>query len=339
MDLTMPPVNHEAQEKTMTLKDYFKKDYEPGLCSMEYVTLVYMLFTTILIGIYWQKLPDPTGMIVTRLLMLAAIGALYGLYRWYPCRALHILRIVPPMLGLISWYPETYDFCSQLPYLDHVFAQIDQSLFGCQPSLEFSKIVTSTFWSEAFNMGYYAYFYMMAATIVFYQLCRYPQADRAGFIFLASFFIYYVIFEFLPVAGPQFYFLAIGTDTAESGVFPAVGYYFQTHTEMLTQEEKGLFSHLVQWAHDVGERPTAAFPSSHVGMSTVTMLLAWKAKNKWLFWLLMPLYLLLCAATVYIKAHYLIDSICGFITALIFVWLTSYIYDHYLSIPHLRARS
>lgn len=311
----------------MTFKEYFRKDYEKGLWSMEALTLIYMLFTTILIGIYWQNLADPTGMIVTRLIMLTAMGIMYGIYRWYPCRALRILRVVPTLLGLIFWYPETYDFCSQLPYLDHIFAGIDQALFGCQPALVFNTIVSSTFWSEAFNMGYYAYYYMMGATLIFYLLCRYSEADKAGFVFLASFFLFYVIYEFLPVAGPQYYFKAVGVETADSGVFPAVGYYFQTHTEMLMPEIKGIFSQLVLGAQEVGERPTAAFPSSHVGMSTVTMLLAWRTKNKWLFWLMMPLYLLLCCATVYIQAHYLIDSICGFFTAVPSFWLTSWLYD------------
>ena len=311
----------------MVMKDYFRKDYEKGLWSMESITLIYMLFTTLLIAYYWQGLADPTGMLVTRFVMLGAMAAAYGLYRLYPCRALRIVRVFPPLLGLIFWYPETYDFCSQLPYLDHVFAQIDQTLFGCQPALVFNQIVTSTFWSEAFNMGYYAYYYMMGATLIFYLLCRYREADRAGFIFLASFFLFYMIYEFLPVAGPQYYFKAVGTEAAETGVFPAVGYYFQTHTEMLMPEIKGIFSQLVLGAQEVGERPTAAFPSSHVGMSTVTMLLAWQTKNKWLFWLMMPLYLLLCCATVYIQAHYLIDSICGFFAAVLFFWLTSQMYD------------
>ena len=323
----------------MTLKDYFKKDYEPGLCSMESITLIYMLFTTILLGIYWNKLSDPTGMIVTRLCMLAAIGILYGLYRWLPCRALRILRIAPPMLGLIFWYPETYDFCSQLPYLDHVFAGIDQTLFGCQPALVFNQIVTSTFWSEAFNMGYYAYYYMMAATLLFYLFCRYPDADRAEFVFLSSFFLFYVIYEFLPVAGPQYYFKAVGTEAADTGVFPAVGYYFQTHTEMLMPEIKGIFSQLVLGAQEVGERPTAAFPSSHVGMSTVTMLLAWQAKNKWLFWVMFPIYLLLCCATVYIQAHYLIDSICGFFAALLFFGVTNWLYRSIHSVRTANCKS
>lgn len=311
----------------MTLQDYFRKNNEKGLWSMETLTLAYMLFTTCLIGIYWPGLADPVGMIATRLIMLLAMAAAYGIYRWYPCRALRILRVFPPLLGLIFWYPETYDFCSQLPYLDHVFAGIDQTLFGCQPALVFNQLVTSTFWSEAFNMGYYAYYYMMGITLIFYLLCRYPEADKAGFVFLGSFFLYYIIYEFLPVAGPQYYFKAIGVEAADTGAFPAIGYYFQTHTDMLTPEVKGIFSQLVQGAQDVGERPTAAFPSSHVGMSTVTMLLARQTRNRWLFWGMMPIYLLLCCATVYIQAHYLIDSICGLVTAVLFFWLTNRLYQ------------
>lgn len=311
---------------SVTLQDYIRRDEERGLWSIEQLTLLYMAFTTLLILLYWPRLADPWSMVATRLLMLAAMGLTYGLYRFYPCRALRILRIAPPLLGLIAWYPETYDFCSQYPYLDHVFAGIDQSLFGCQPALTFHQLLSSTFWSEAFSLGYYAYYYMMAATLLFYLLCRYSQADRAGFIFLGSFFLYYIIFEFLPVAGPQFYFKAVGTDAAETGVFPAVGYYFQTHTDMIPLEVKGIFSQLVQGAQEIGERPTAAFPSSHVGMSTVTMLLAWNARNRWLFWLMAPIYVLLCCATVYIRAHYLIDSICGFFSAILFYWLTSRLY-------------
>lgn len=38
------------------------------------------------------------------------------------------------------------------------------------------------------------------------------------------------------------------------------------------------------------------------------MIMAWRASKK-LFACLMPFYLLLCGATVYIQAHYLIDAI------------------------------
>lgn len=317
----------------MKVKDYFRKEYETGLWSMEWITLIYMLFTSVLLAIHWNGIEDPMSMVYTRLIMFGAMLGAYIIYIVYPCRATRLLRNVPVMLGLIWWYPETYDFCSQYPYLDHVFAGIDQTLFGCQPALLFNKALSSTFWSEAFNFGYYAYYYIMAATLVFYWLCRYEKADKAGFVFLGSFFIYYIIYEFLPVAGPQYYFKAIGVEAGDTGVFPALGSYFKTHTEMLMPEIKGIFSQLVLGAQEIGERPTAAFPSSHVGMSTVSMMLAWQTGNRWLFWIMFPVYVLLCCATVYIQAHYLIDSICGFILAVILVLSMSKIHDKFVPKP------
>ncbi len=47
------------------------------------------------------------------------------------------------------------------------------------------------------------------------------------------------------------------------------------------------------------------------------MLLLWHDRNYKLLAILAPFYLLLCCATVYIQAHYLIDAIAGFITAVI----------------------
>ena len=49
-------------------------------------------------------------------------------------------------------------------------------------------------------------------------------------------------------------------------------------------------------------------------MSTVLMIMAWRGSKR-LFACLFPFYLLLCGATVYIQAHYLIDSIVGFVSA------------------------
>lgn len=44
------------------------------------------------------------------------------------------------------------------------------------------------------------------------------------------------------------------------------------------------------------------------------MIMAWRG-SRWLFTFLLPFYLLLCGATVYIQAHYLIDAIVGFVSA------------------------
>ena len=77
------------------------------------------------------------------------------------------------------------------------------------------------------------------------------------------------IYIFVPVAGPQFYFPAIGGDNVAQGIFPAIGDYFNHNQELLPGPgyEHGFFYNLVESSQQVGERPTAAFPSSHVGMS------------------------------------------------------------------------
>ncbi len=312
----------------MDLSIVFKKKRLKGLLSAEVATLAYMIFTAALIAIHHAGLQDASALVMNRVWVFVAMLGVNVAYLIYPCRLGVWVRMILIFLTLIVWYPETYDFSSQYPNLDHVFAGWDQAIFDCQPALEFRQWLSGVVWSEMFNFGYYAYYYMMALTILYYMLCRYERLDWAGYVFMGSFFIYYVVFDFLPVAGPQYYFQAIGTSGYENGAFPQMGYFFKTHLEAMQQEVTGVFSGLVAGAQEIGERPTAAFPSSHVGMSTVTMILAWKSGNRWLFWLMMPVYVLLCCATVYIRAHYLVDSIAGLITAFLFFWLTSWSYKH-----------
>ena len=296
----------------------------------------------------WNGFADPWRMLGLRgialLSMVVANVVAWGIRRsvlkpLVAERLSTFFKILPTVVMLIWWYPDIYQFCQQFSYLDHVFAGMDQTLFGLQPALAFELAMPQALWSELFCLGYYVFYYMMAAVILFYLLYRYDQLDRIGFIFLGSFFLMYFIYEFLPVAGPQFYFCAllergdITSVEASSSFsslfadgFPQLGDYFRTHREMITPEVQGVFGNLVVSAHEMGERPIAAFPSSHVGISTILMMLAWRSKNKPLFWIMFPFYVLLCCGTVYIKAHYLVDSIAGFFTAILFYYL---IYSQY----------
>lgn len=315
-----------------------KRQPESGLLSVEVLTLLYMCVTALMIILFPLIWPGslvshfPGDEHVVRDMWLWRLGTLLFIvvanliYHAAPCRATVLLRSIPLFGCLIQWYPETYAFCSTFPYQDHLFARADQWLFGFQPSEAFSRTVSSPLWSEAFHMGYYSYYYLMVAVVLFYLLRRYDEAQKATFVFLTSFFLFYFIYELLPVAGPQYYFQAIGPEAVAEGRFAPVGHYFQTHFDTLPTHATGIFSRLVTGAQEVGERPTAAFPSSHVGMSVVTMLLAWKARNRWLFWLCMPFFILLVLSTVYIKAHYAIDSIAGVFFGIGFFALASWVW-------------
>jgi len=72
----------------------------------------------------------------------------------------------------------------------------------------------------------------------------------------------------------------------------------------------------------MGEGPTAAFPSSHVGIVLILLYLANKFTPKLLKWLI-PISILLILSTVYIKAHYVVDVIAGILSFPTIYWLSS----------------
>ena len=267
----------------------------------------------------YTRLHNPQSMIWGRVQILVMTLLLWAVYRMVPCRMTKLMRIVP-QLGLLAWwYPDTYELNRIFMNMDYIFAGWEQSLFGFQPALVFAKNFPSHIISELMDMGYFMYYPIIAYVALYYFFLKYQEFERCTFILMAAFLIYYVIFIFVPVAGPTFYYEAVGLHDIANGVFPALGDYFNTHTDCLPSpgDPDGLFYRLVEDAKDAGERPTAAFPSSHVGISTVCMLLAIHTRKKWLVYSILPIYLFLCMATVYIQAHYLIDAIAGMVSAVV----------------------
>ncbi|MCR4957504.1 MAG: phosphatase PAP2 family protein [Prevotella sp.] len=317
------------------------KKNQQNLFLFEWAVLSYAAFTLVLMAVYWRELVNPMSMLSGRAGVVAMTLVLWQAYRRWPSKLTMVLRVIGQLCFLGWWYPDTYEFNRLFLNLDHVFAGWEQAVFGCQPALLFSQIFSSPVVSELLSMGYVSYFPMIGAVAFYYFWRRYDRLDYAVFVILASFFLFYVIFIFLPVAGPQFYYEAVGMDEIAQGHFPNLGHYFFNHQEMVRIPglEDGLFHNLVQRAHDAGERPTAAFPSSHVGISIVLCWLAWeKRKGEQRAWgLFVPvaiLTLLMFFATFYIQAHYAIDAFAGLLTGTVMYFLFRGLYSLLASGKH-----
>ena len=185
------------------------------------------------------------------------------------------------------------------PKIDEFLSNLDQNIFKFQPSIEFSKHFNSLFFSELFYFGYFCYY--LLPLVVFGILYKFlPQKiEEFGFILISSFLLYYFIFIIIPAEGPQFYF-----------PFPDN-----------TIEAKGIFGNMVKLIQKNGEAPTAAFPSSHVGISWIVIFWLYQNFRKSVKYFL-PFVILLMFYTVYIKAHYFVDVVAGFLTAPIVFFLT-----------------
>lgn len=312
------------------IKQLFAIEKRPrkGLLPLEWVMVAYMLLTLGIIFFCYTKVCNPEAMVWGRVRIAVMTAALWAVYRMIPCRLTRFARVVAQLALLSWWYPDTFELNRMLPNLDHVFASWEQSLFGCQPALVFSRALPWVFFSEMMDLGYAAYFPMIVAVVLFYFLFRYSEFERASFVVLSAFFIYYVVFILVPVAGPTFYYKAVGLGDITRGVFPNIHDYFNHYQDCLPAPgyKEGVFYQIVEDAKAAGERPTAAFPSSHVGVSTVLMLLVRHTGNKRLLFCLLPFYVLLCLSTVYIQAHYAVDALVGLVSgaALYFIlmWMT-----------------
>ena len=320
--------------------DLFKRvETRKGLFAVEKITLIYNLLTSILILFLFQRMDHPWHMLLDRAMIAAMTFLLMYLYRLAPCKFSAFVRVAIQMSLLSYWYPDTFEFNRFFPNLDHVFAITEQFIFNGQPAIWFCHTFPHLLVSEAFNMGYFFYYPMMLIVALFYFIYKFEWFERCLLCLSLSFFIYYLIYIFVPVAGPQFYFPAIGIDNVSKGIFPAIGDYFNYNQELLPGPgyQHGFFYSLVEGSQQVGERPTAAFPSSHVGISTILMIMAWRGSKK-LFACLIPFYMLLCGATVYIQAHYVIDAIVGFFSAFLLYVVVTWMFKKWFAQPMFKVK-
>ena len=181
------------------------------LLPIEKVAAVYCALTSILMVVMMPWLVEPVGMLLMRVEWLVLTVAVIALSHFmsraqdahisfltFHCsfdagRISTFLRVLAQMAWLPQWYPDTYGFNRSLQNLDHFFAAFEQSLFGCQPSIEFSQALPGALWSEAFNLGYFSYFPMIAILVItiFIKEWRNPSSltPHSSFIIRYSSFI------------------------------------------------------------------------------------------------------------------------------------------------------
>ncbi|NOX85520.1 MAG: phosphatase PAP2 family protein [Chlorobi bacterium] len=285
-----------------------KKTLYLKLWPVEIALFVYFLVTFVLMAAYSTQLPDVFSHLTKRVLLLAAYFlVIYWQNRNRQVKTYYVLRLFVPLLLLPFLYKET-DYLNNLFFqenLDPFFARMEFALFHTQPSLVFSEKLNVRWFSELMYFGYFSYYLL----IVFIPLNIYLKrgnsaAERAIFIIINSFLIYYLIFILNPVAGPQFYYPG-SADALPEGYF---------------------FGPLMKYIQQNGEGQTGAFPSSHVSICLILLYLCLTQTRK--FWpLVLTVSILLILSTVYLKAHYVIDVLGAFLTTPVVYFISSTLFN------------
>jgi len=284
------------------------------LRALEISITVYIGLTSILIILFNKHLNGEWSHLVVRLFVLLVIAAFIAIKKeYYKDRWLQFIRLFSPLLVLGYFYSET-DYLNNLFFtenLDPIFVNLEYRLFGVQWSEKFSQLVPSNFFAELMYLGYFSYYLLIIGLplLIYFKLGS-KTAEKVIFIIINSFLIYYLYFIIFPVVGPQF--------------------YFQQSAQTLPQGY--IFGWLIRTIQHYGEAATAAFPSSHVSICLMLLLVCIKYLKKMLF-VVLPIAILLIFSTVYIKAHYAIDVLAAFILTPIIYTVSNKLYCYLTLMP------
>lgn len=269
------------------------------LKSFDLVVILFCILTGIFIILSSNQLQNIFLHLSIRVLFIALIFLLISVTKSNN-KLLSFIRNFYPLLLLGFFYGET-DYYNNILFvnLDSYLVKIERFVFGSQLSLDFSVLIPYKWFSELMHFGYFSYYLFTLGIPLLFYVKKKQEFNKAMFIIIFSFCSYYILFILFPSIGPQFYF-------EPNQVIIPDGYFFDRVMHLVVK---------------YGETETGAFPSSHVGMTIIFLILIWKNFRKYFNILLIPVFLLILS-TVYLKAHYAIDIIAGGISGVLFYVLS-----------------
>ena len=274
--------------------------------ALDIATIFYIVISGIYLCFGISKLEDVLLHFVSRFVALSLIVWIAYINQKYPGKFIGLLKNIYPVFFLSFFYTETgYLKNIIFPYnLDIHFVYAEQWLWGCQPSLQFAQVMPQNWFNEFMNVCYFSYYPLIMGICIIFYFDNKQHSSKSIFTIIFSFYLYYIFYDIIPVVGPQFHFNTLYTDT------PPPYYMGKFMRYILTNLEK----------------PTGAFPSSHVGIALIISIISFKHLKKYFYYSLLFVFGI-CFATVYLKAHYLVDVIGAILTVPVLMFISSYVYD------------
>lgn len=227
------------------------------LSAIDLITLVFCgwILAYMSIGIgrthdAWIHIPRYLSIAIGVLLLAWANKQALVLGRPRLHKALSFIRGIYPVFLFGYFFTSGHAFNRIIvsDWLDPWFMQIDKSVFGYYPSLEWGKTYSNWAIQELFHFAYFCYYPMIVGLPV-YLYFKQPKAFKE-LIFNLTFVFYlcYTIYSVLPTIG---------------------GRYIPEAMEITKTYRGGLFTHIMVFIYRTSGHLGGAFPSSHIAITLV----------------------------------------------------------------------
>jgi membrane-associated phospholipid phosphatase len=213
------------------------------------------------------------------------------------------LRETVPLLACFLIYTNLHDTIGFVNPRDvhHWLVALDGLIFGVQPCVWAERLITPAR-TEVMQFLYLSFFWIAPSTsLVLLLQKRWPEFRAATFGVIVCFFMGYALYVAFPAAPPRLVLV----------------YEF---TKNLRGYPVGLSTLSAQAFALLPVDSRAAFPSLHTAASLVALVFAWRFVRLW-SWVLLPFVLGLWASTIYLRHHYFVDLVAGWLLAPAALWV------------------
>ncbi len=259
----------------------------------DWVAIGYLAITGVLLTVFhknvghWYRYLIARGLCIIGIILLTRVDASMPL-------PLRFLRDWYPLSTIALFYFEMGNLTQMVfqRYFDDTVIRWEKKIFRGMPSLELSSRFSSLILSEVLHCCYFSYYVIavfLAAWLYFDG--RLVPFQETVFAETLTFNLSLLCYPFLPATGPRYIFEKIEGKLSS-------GFFFKlTHSILSRGSSKG-----------------TAFPSSHVSLSVIVLLCAFRYDST-AFLILLPMCVGLTLGTVYGRFHYAIDALVGAVLA------------------------
>ncbi|NPA35667.1 MAG: phosphatase PAP2 family protein [Chlorobi bacterium] len=288
--------------------DFFKREHRIFNLT-DRITILYIIVSGIMLFFGNRNTDEILLHLFIRLFIFFLIYLTAKNCNKHEWKVLKLIHRFYPLLLLSFFFPETYYLNNIFDYnLDPFLLKYEIAIFGFSPAETFSSCCPWPWFSEAMHIGYFSFYPLIASYMYYYYYKRYELAENRVFLLFFSFYVFYLIFILFPSEGPQYFIKSTSAETPD-------GYLFTNFMKMILK---------------YGDRPTGAFPSSHIGITWIIMYFFFKdSPGLFRAWLIPAL--LLTFSTVYIKAHYAIDVLGGLMMVPLLITTGGFLLRHLAS--------
>ncbi len=252
---------------------------------------------------------DINRIVVTGFILAAYIGIVKA-QTWMPPNFTHLIsgvvgfmRDAVPFMLCIVIYTNMHNMVHIVNPIDvdPMLAEWDLTLMGFHPAVEWQHWVSEPL-TEYMAFAYSLFFiYPLILPLILYWRGQYEFFRYTMVGLILTFYLGYLGYILFPAAGPKY-------ELAELFTVSLNGSEITNRLEYLVNLE-------------ISERTRRdAFPSLHNAITLQTLLFAW-LYVRWYFWIMLPLALSLFVATIYLRYHYVVDMLAGYVLALFVFWL------------------